>query len=334
MRKIYCLLCVLCVIVASASAQNITRIEYFFDTDPGFGKATALTGFASSGNVANFPASINLSSVPYGVNNLYVRARDGNGNWSITNVIPFIKVDVSTYNIVRAEYFLNTDPGFGKATPFTLPVSADITRQALTLNIESVPLGINTLYLRTEDGNGSWSLTNCFTFIKEIVTGSNNISSLEYFVDTDPGFGMATKVNLTPGQNISSYIFNADVSSLTANTTHNLFVRSKDVNGVWSLTNVLSFTRTSGTGIGDITDASAAFIVFPNPATDEITLQGPSDKKIDKIELMDIQGKLIQVQSSGSSTERQIDISMFPEGIYFIKITLGKDAVFKKVVKE
>lgn len=334
MRKIYCLLCVLCVIVASASAQNITRIEYFFDTDPGFGKATALTGFASSGNVANFPASINLSSVPYGVNNLYVRARDDNGNWSITNVIPFIKVDVSTYNIVRAEYFLNTDPGFGKATPFTLPVSADITRQALTLNIKSVPLGINTLYLRTEDGNGSWSLTNSFTFIKEIVTGSNNISSLEYFVDTDPGFGMATKVNLTPGQNISSYIFNADVSSLTANTTHNLFVRSKDVNGVWSLTNVLSFTRTSGTGIGDITDASAAFIVFPNPATDEITLQGPSDKKIDKIELMDIQGKLIQVQSSGSSTERQIDISMFPEGIYFIKITLGKDAVFKKVVKE
>jgi len=334
MRKIYCLLCVLCLIAASASAQNITRIEYFINADPGFGKATALTGFTSSANVTNFPTSINLSSVPYGVNNLYIRAKDGNGNWSITNVIPFVKVDVSTYNIVRAEYFLNTDPGFGKATPFTLPVSADITRQALTLNIESVPLGINTLYLRTEDGNGSWSLTNCFTFIKEIVTGSNNISSLEYFIDTDPGFGMATKVSLTPGQNISSYIFNANVSSLTANTTHNLFVRSKDVNGVWSLTNVLSFTRTSGTGIGDITDASAAFIVFPNPATDKITLQCTPEKEMDKVELMDVQGKMIQVQILGSSTEKQIDIGKFPEGIYFIRISSGKDVIYKKLVKD
>jgi hypothetical protein len=277
--------------------------------------------------------SIDLSSLSNGVNTLYLRARDGNGNWSTTNVIPFIKVDISSYNIVRAEYFLNVDPGFGKGTSFALPVSADISKQALTLNIESAPLGLNTLYVRTEDSNGRWSLTNCLTFIKEIVTGSNNISSLEYFVDTDPGFGMATKVSLTPGQNISNYIFNADVSSLTANTTHNLFVRSKDVNGVWSLTNVLSFTRTSGTGIGDITDASAAFTVFPNPATDKITLLCPADEKIDIIELMDVQGKLMQVQNSGNSTEKQIDISRFPEGIYFIKITSGKDVVYKKVVK-
>jgi hypothetical protein len=333
MRKIYCLLCVICAIVASASAQNISRIEYFFNTDPGLGKATAITGFTPSANVASFPASINLSSISDGVNNLYVRARDVNGNWSITNVIPFIKADVSTYNIVRAEYFLNTDPGFGKATSVTLPVSADIAKQALTLNIESAPLGMNTLYLRTEDSNGRWSLTNSLTFIKEILPGSNNISSLEYFVDTDPGFGMATKVSLTPGQNISSYIFNADVSSLTPNTTHNLFVRSKDVNGVWSLTNVLSFTRTSGTGIGEINDASAAFTVFPNPASEKIVLQCPEDIKIDKIELMDVQGKVMQVQSSGDGAEKQIDISRFTEGIYFIKITSGKDVVYKKVVK-
>src|SRR4030042_675394 len=169
MRNICYILCVLCVIVESAAAQNINRIEYFFNTDPGFGQATALTGFTSSADVANFPASINLSSVSDGVNNLYIRAEDGIGNWSITNVIPFIKVDISESDIVRAEYFLNTDPGFGQATPFTLPVSTNISKQALTLNIESAPLGINTIYLRTEDSNGSWSLTNSITFIKGTV---------------------------------------------------------------------------------------------------------------------------------------------------------------------
>jgi hypothetical protein len=318
--------------VASASAQNISRIEYFFNTDPGFGHATAITGFAPSENVAGFNTTIDLSTVSNGVNILYIRSKDNNGGWSITNAIPFIKVDISTYNIVRAEYFLNTDPGFGKATSIVLPVSPDVSNKALSLNIESAQPGINNLYIRTEDNNGSWSLTNCIAFIKGNAPG--NISSLEYFIDTDPGFGKATPVVLTPGQNISSYVFNADVSSLAANTTHNLFIRAKDVNGIWSLTNVLSFTRTSGVGIVDITDASAAFTVFPNPATDMIMLECPPDKKIDKIEIMDIQGRLIRVLSSGSRTEKQIDLSMFPEGIYFLKITAGKDTVYKKVVKE
>jgi len=393
--------------VESASAQNIDRIEYFFNTDPGFGQATALTGFTSSADVANFMASINLSSVYEGVNNLYIRAKDDNGSWSNTNTIPFIKVDLKISDIVKAEYFFNTDPGFGQATSFALPVSTNINKQALTINIESAPLGINNLYLRTEDSNGSWSLTNVITFIKVDLSTSDiaraeyflntdpgfgqgtpvtlpvstniskqaltiniesallginnlflrtedsngswsltnwltfikgtvagNISSLEYFIDTDPGFGMATTVDLVPDQNISSYIFNADVSSVAVNTTHNLFIRSKDLNGVWSLTNVLSFTKMPGVGIDKIVDASAAFIVFPNPATDMITIQCSSDKEMDKIELMDIQGKLKQAQSSGNSTEKQLDISMLPGGIYFIKITSGKDVVYKKVVKD
>ncbi len=57
-------------------------------------------------------------------------------------------------------------------------------------------------------------------------------------------------------------------------------------------------------------------------------------KVIDKIELMDVQGKLIQIQSSGNSTEKQIDIRMLTKGIYFIKITSGKDVVYKKIVKD
>jgi hypothetical protein len=331
MRKIYCLLCVLCVIVASASAQNISRIEYFFNTDPGFGHATAITGFTASANVASLPVSIDLSSVSNGINNLYVRAKDANGNWSITNVMPFVKVDVSIYNVVKAEYFLNTDPGFGKATPFTLPVSADISKQALALNTESVPLGINNLYIRTEDSNGRWSLTNCFAFIKGTVAA--NITTLEYYIDTDPGVGMATQVVLNPGQDISNYTFNVNVSSLAANTTHNVFVRVKNSYGVWSFTNVVSFTRTIGVGIDGITDASTAFTVFPNPATHRITLQCAPEKEMDKVELMDVQGKIIQVQILGSSTEKQIDISSFPDGIYFIMVSSGKDVIYKKLVK-
>jgi hypothetical protein len=121
---------------------------------------------------------------------------------------------------------------------------------------------------------------------------------------------------------------------VAVNITHNLFIRAKDVNGVWSLTNVLSFKKMSAVGIDEFTDASTAFKVFPNPATNKITLQSSSNKKIDKIELIDIKGNLIQAQNSGNSTEKQIDISMLTNGIYFIKITSGIDVVYKKVVKD
>jgi len=411
MRNLYCTLCVLCAMVAGASAQNITRIEYFFNTDPGFGQATALTGYTPFADIANFPASINLGSVPMGVNNLYIRARDANGNWSITNVIPFVKVDISTNNIVRAEYFfnsdpgfgkataitgytpstdvvqfqlsinlgsvpmgvnnlyvrakdgngnwsitnviafvkvdvstpdivkaeyfLNTDPGFGKATPVTLPVSANISQQALTFDIASAPLGVNNVYLRTKDSKGSWSLTNYFAFIKGIADSDiSPVSSLEYYIDTDPGFGKGIPVALVPAQNISSYVFNADVSSVPANTTHSLFIRARDAKGVWSLTNIVSFKKMSGVGVDEFKDASTAFTAFPNPANDKITLKCSPEKKMDKIVLMDIHGKFVQVQSSGNSTEKQLDISKLTNGIYFIRITSGKDVIYKKVVKE
>jgi hypothetical protein len=107
----------------------------------------------------------------------------------------------------------------------------------------------------------------------------------------------------------------------------------KDTNGVWGFTNVVSFIRTIGTGIDGITDESEAFTVYPNPATERITLQCSPDKEMDKVELMDVQGKIIQVQSFGSSTEKQIDISILPEGIYFLKVTSGKDVIYMKLVK-
>lgn len=332
MRKRYCLLCALSVIVASASAQNISRIEYFFNTDPGFGHGTAVAGFTPSADVAGFPVSIDVSSLADGVNILYMRSRDVNGKWSITNVIPFVKVNIVTSNISEAEYFLNTDPGFGKATAVTLPASSDVSKQAISLNIESAPPGINNLYIRTKDSKGNWSLTNRLAFIKG--TAAASITILEYFIDTDPGVGMATKVVLTPGQEITNYTFNVDVSSLAANSVHNIFVRVKDTYGVWSFTNVVSFTRTIGVGIDAITDAATAFSVFPNPADDRITLICPPDKEMDRVELMDVQGKTLLVKSRESGTLAEIDISHLPEGIYFVKIYSGKDLIYKKLVKD
>ena len=312
---------------------NIVRAEYFINTDPGFGNATPFS-LPASNNISNQAETFNISSATVGVNILYVRVEDANGNWSLTNTFPFYKTNITVApNIVRAEYFINTDPGFGHGTAFSLPVSTNISNQSETFNISSATAGVNILYVRVEDANGNWSLTNTFPFVKGSGAVAGNIVSLEYFIDTDPGFGMATPISLVPAQNISNYSFNADVTSASF-ATHNLFVRAKDVNGIWSLTNVLSFIKTTGVGISQITDASSDYTTYPSPATDKVTLQCTPNKSIDKIELLDIQGKLIRVKSAGNTTEKQIDISMLNNGIYFIKITSGGDVVYKKMVKE
>jgi hypothetical protein len=224
------------------NAQNITRIEYFVNNDPGFGLGTEITGYTPSANIVNLSTSINLNGFTNGINTLYIRTKDANNHWSLTNHTTFIKI-APVANITAMEYFVNTDPGFGLGTQITgYTPSANIVNLSANINLNGFTNGINTLYIRTKDSNNHWSLTNHTTFIK--IAPVANITAMEYFVDTDPGFGLATSVVITPSQNISNFTFPANLTTFSIGN-HNLFVRAKDANGKWSLTNVLNFEKTA-----------------------------------------------------------------------------------------
>lgn len=81
------------------------------------------------------------------------------------------------------------------------------------------------------------------------------------------------------------------------------------------------------TSVNNINRAESNAFVFPNPATKQINIK--SDEKLDKIELFDMQGKLML-----STNEKNLNIESLPQGLYFIKIT-GTD-FFKadKFIKE
>ena len=68
-----------------------------------------------------------------------------------------------------------------------------------------------------------------------------NVTRIEYYVDTDPGFGGATTLNITPGTNIQDAVIAIDPSTLGPGN-HKLFVRAKNANNNWSLTNSFDFT--------------------------------------------------------------------------------------------
>lgn len=222
----------------------IEQIEYFINEDPGFGNATQLT-IAPSPVIESLIFSIDISSLNNGFNHLYVRARDDENVWSITNVKSFYVEPAYAlpHNIVKAEFFINTDPGLGNG--ITIPVSAspDITNIGFVAGIDTLPMGFHHLYVRTQDANDVWSLTNVKSFyVEPAFAASQQIVQAEYFVNTDPGLGSGINIPITPSHEITNLVFTVDISDLPMGF-HHLYLRTKDENDVWSLTNVKSFYK-------------------------------------------------------------------------------------------
>ena len=60
-------------------------------------------------------------------------------------------------NIVKAEYYIDTDPGFSKATNIAITASPDISAQAFSVDISALANGIHYLPARGIDAHGHWS---------------------------------------------------------------------------------------------------------------------------------------------------------------------------------
>ncbi|MBS1589444.1 MAG: T9SS type A sorting domain-containing protein, partial [Bacteroidetes bacterium] len=228
----------------------INKLEYFYDNDPGFGNGINVP-ITPGINISNLVVNTNVTTLANGVHTLYFRSRDSAGQWSITNSMMFAKVQMplsnphTVSNIVQAEYYYDSDPGFGNGASITLTPSTQIVNLNFNANVANINNGVHTLYIRTKDLQGKWSETNSLTFAKVKMPLGNpytrtNITTVEYFVDTDPGFGNGIQVPITPDTNIANLSFNVNMA-LLVNSAHKLYIRSKDSQGKWSITNIHLF---------------------------------------------------------------------------------------------
>ena len=223
------------VVTPAAAVPNLTRMEYFFDTDPGFGNgvnAGAVSG--TSFTFTNLPLS--LSGLSAGMHNLFFRSRNADGKWSQSIPQTFYyepAFNNPVQNISKAEYFFDTDPGFGNGTDAGAVNAATINLN-ITPTISSLAAGMHTFFMRTRDAAGKWSQSIPQTFYYEPIISNpvQDIVKAEYFFDTDPGFGNATNHSIVPGANIS-FSLAPTISSLSAGL-HRFFIRTRDAAGKWS----------------------------------------------------------------------------------------------------
>ncbi|MCQ2315511.1 MAG: T9SS type A sorting domain-containing protein [Bacteroidales bacterium] len=77
---------------------------------------------------------------------------------------------------------------------------------------------------------------------------------------------------------------------------------------------------------------TAAYLVYPNPASGSISVSVNSGAEIESVSLFDISGRLVKAQQSGFGS---IDISGLATGMYVMKVALDDGKVFEeKIVKK
>ena len=77
----------------------------------------------------------------------------------------------------------------------------------------------------------------------------------------------------------------------------------------------------------------STFSLYPNPATDKITIETSGTSQVSNLAIVNAQGQeLITRQITEPKT--QIDISALPGGVYFVRVTNDKTVEVGKFVKE
>jgi hypothetical protein len=245
-------------------APNVVKGEYFVDTDPGFNSATNIP-VVQGNDLTNVAFTLDVTAFSAGFHRLYVRFKDANGGWSLANVRTFYKESVGGSlsplpNVVKGEYYIDTDPGFGAGKNIPVTPGTEVTNVTFSVDVNALAGGFHTLFTRFKDANNNWSITNRRTFYKENFVGSDlnipNIVAGEYFIDTDNGFGSGKNIPVTPGTNLNNISFTTDVSSL-GEGFHKLYARFKNANGSWGQTNLRRFYKASSSSAstpGNITN--------------------------------------------------------------------------------
>ncbi len=220
---------------STISINNISKIEYFIDVDPGRGLGVdiPITPAAS----VNVLENISTISLTEGFHTITVRAQDENLEWSLSESRIFYVNQSSSLvdnNITKIEYFIDADPGRGLGVdiPITPATTFDFLENVPTTSLTD---GFHMITVRAQDQNGNWSLAESKVFFvsQSSTLIQNNITKIEYFIDTDPGHGAGVDIPVTPATNFD-FLENVGTGTLT-DGFHLLTVRAQDQNGKWSL---------------------------------------------------------------------------------------------------
>ena len=226
-------------------------------------------------------------------------------------------------SIEAVEYFVDEDPGHGQGTGFTVSAgdTVDITEQISTAGLAT---GLHTLHVRARNEEGRWGITEArafYVYPPPDVTVPSPLVRLEYFFNTDPGFGAGVEIPIAQADSINMTSSLA-TTGLELDSTHTVTLRVQNAAGMWSLGESESFVIKTGTNdppvvanpipnqgldldAGDppfVHDLNAPDSVFTDPNGDVLAYQASSSDS--SVATPSISGSILTVTgvSGGSAT--------------------------------
>jgi len=183
------------------------------------------------------------------------------------------------------------------------------------------------------DGEKVWKSTNGGTSWTNISSGLPNIP-----VNTVVSVNNSPTDAIYIGADIGVYYRNNSMSSFMPFNTNlpNVAVRDLEIQYPTGRIRAATYGRgvwqSSDNPLGIQEDVFAnGIIVYPNPVSDELTLELPNNDTIFKFDIVNVNG---QVVYSGSLQNKTIiNTSSFATGIYIIKLENNKTFEFKKIIK-
>lgn len=237
MRNLFILALALLTIspVLAQEPTDFVELEYFFDKDPGYGRGLKIPTPPSP--EINLDYDLDVSALTDGVHELYLRVKDSENRWSHYQKHTFIKFpgESNQQEIVKAEYFFDRDPGLGNGMPVEVKRGYSVLSSFQT-DTRMLPIGRHTLFVRTMDAAGRWSLAASHNF--QQVSERTGINVFEYFYDVDPGYGNGKHIDVDP--DATSFPMTLEVKGLSPGM-HVLYIRGMDSEGHWGLTNSFQF---------------------------------------------------------------------------------------------
>ena len=219
---------------SAASAQTVTALEYFVDTDPGVGAAIPIPVSPSGTVTASIPVA--TAGLSVGLHTLHVRARRSDGRWGFVRTRPFVisalPAAPPSNLVVAAEYFVDVDPGIGLATPVSVSPSGTVSA---TVQVPTAGLaeGLHTFHARVRRSDGRWGSVRSRPFAISVPAPyeASPVVAVEWFVDVDPGVGAATPFAITAGQTVT--LSTTVGLGPIAEGGHVFGVRARDATGRW-----------------------------------------------------------------------------------------------------
>ena len=203
--------------------EDNTKLEYFWDEDPGIGSATPYPiALGNATTVLNM--SLVTSDIPAGIHTLGLRL--GYGNIWTPTVHNLVAILPQNGKVDRIEYFWDEDPGIGQAIPYAVETDEETVLVDMSILTDTLSGGMHLLGMRI--GNGvSWSQT--YTHLVGIAPNGGAIEAVEYFWDEDPGYGKAIPLNFQTGE---FAIVNEEIPVPEDYGSHVLVIRAKS-SGIW-----------------------------------------------------------------------------------------------------